>query len=125
MKTIAHGTICGTVIVSWNSNLSHSFTFLKTWGKEPKLIFHNFEHSSLLSSLIKQKKKKLVMELYVTLLLTCTKTRAKRPKGLKTLKNCHFFKTLKTPSCKLRSSIKKQLHPQLHVPLFLFFALLT
>ena len=53
-KTIGCVTIYGTLIVSCNSNMSHSFTCLKVWGKVPKQLkilkndqFHNFEHSYL------------------------------------------------------------------------------
>ena len=51
--------------------MSHSFTFLKTWGKGLKQLktlkndqFHNFEHSYLPKSLIKQTKKKLGTQLH-------------------------------------------------------------
>ena len=54
-KSIAHAISCGTFIISCNSNISHSLTCPKTWGKVPKrlkktpkmIIFYKFEHFSL------------------------------------------------------------------------------
>ena len=50
IKTIRDATICRTLIVLCNSNISHSSTCLKTWGKRSKqletLKNDHFEHFS-------------------------------------------------------------------------------
>ena len=37
-KTIGHIATCDTLIILCDSNISHSFTCPKTWGKGPKRI---------------------------------------------------------------------------------------
>ena len=78
-KTIGHTTTCDTPIILCNSNISNSFSYPKTWGKGPKrlktqkmIIFHNFEHSSLPTLMIK----KTTTIGHVT--LTCPKSLGKR-----------------------------------------------
>ena len=64
LKSIGHATSCSTLSISCNSNISHSFTCLKTWAKGHKrlkilkkmIICHKFELSSRLISIGKQNK---------------------------------------------------------------------
>ena len=64
IETIGHVSTCCTVIISRNSNITHSRLKIIKMN-----IFHKFEHSSLPTSLIKQKKNQ--WESYVTLLWFC------------------------------------------------------
>ena len=96
-----------TFIISWNSNISHSITWPKTWGKGPKRlkilnkwqmsIFHKSKHSCLPTNITRQIKKKLVTQLQVALLsfhanLTGPKLVEKNPNGKKYLELIIFLK---------------------------------
>ena len=58
-----YATTCDTIIISCNLSISHTLTCPDIWGKGPKrpktqkmIMFHNFEHSSMPISMIKQNK---------------------------------------------------------------------
>ena len=57
LKTAKHAATCGTFIISCNSNISHSLTCPKTWGKGPKrkkYLSLTIKHSSLVPSIQKE-----------------------------------------------------------------------
>ena len=101
-KSIGYENTCGTLTISRNSNISCSFTYPKTWGIWPKrlkkylkmVIFCRFEHSSLLTSIIRQILKPIRYATPCSSLimscnsnksysLICPKTSEKSPKRLK------------------------------------------
>ena len=66
LKKTRHTTSCNTLVTLCSSNISHLLNHLKTLRKGPKwpkalknYHFHNFEHSSLPISIIKQNKNDL------------------------------------------------------------------
>ena len=101
-KSIGYENLCGTLTISCNSNISSSFTYSKTWGIWPKQLkkylkmvnFCRFEHSSLLTSIIRQILKPIRYATPCSSLimscnsnksysLICPKTSEKSPKRLK------------------------------------------
>ena len=123
IKSVGHATICGTVIFSCNSNIVHSYSYLETWEKGltrlktlKKIIFHNFEHSSLSTSLRKQKKNNWARNymwhsLYFVhfqhkLLLDLSKKLKKRTQTAKKTSFWEFLASLSTCPCRPRSQTK-------------------
>ena len=61
IKTIWNAITSDTFIISHNYSISHSLTYRKTWGTEPKRLktlrtayFLKFDHSSLPISILKE-----------------------------------------------------------------------